>query len=63
MFPTKSLGKINHCKVVEINKEADIYDFEWTFGGRNLRFPRSWILMPLRIFNFTLRKFKNLLKS
>jgi hypothetical protein len=59
-IPTKSLGKIIHLKIVETNNEADIYDFEWTFGGRNLRFPRSWMLIPVRIFYFTLRKFKKL---
>ena len=47
--------KIIHPKIIQINKDADIYDFEWTFGGRNSRFPRSWILLPKRIFYF----FKN----
>ncbi len=50
--------KIIHPKIIQINKEADIYDFEWTFGGRDLRFPRSWILLPGRIFNFIFKKFK-----
>ena len=61
-IPTKPLSKIIHPKIIEINNEADIYDFEWTFGGRNLRFPRSWTLMPSKIFYFALRKINQLIK-
>ncbi len=55
-IPTKSLGNIVHPKIIEINYDADKHDFEWTFCGRNLRFPRSWILMPKRILHFALKK-------
>ena len=61
-IPTKPLGKIIHSKIIEVNNEADIYDFEWTFGGRNLRFPRSWIYMPSKIFYFALRKINKIIK-
>jgi hypothetical protein len=53
----KELGKIVHPSIIEINVDADIYDFEWTFGGRNLRFPRNLLLLPIKIFNFISKKF------
>jgi hypothetical protein len=61
-IPTKPLGKITHPDIIEINVDADIYDFEWTFGGRNFRFPRNFLLLPIKIFNFILRKFYKFLK-
>ena len=60
-IPTKPLGRIIHSNIIDKNNEADIYDFEWTFGGRNLKFPRSWMLMPSRIFYFVLRKINQLI--
>ena len=59
---TQSLGKIIHPKLIEINYDADKYDFEWTFGGRNLRFPRILLSIPKRAFNFFIRKLKKILK-
>ena len=53
---TKSIGKINHPETIEINCDADFYDFEWTFGGRNLRFPRNLFFLPKKVFFFILRK-------
>lgn len=61
-IPTKSLGNIVHPKIIEINYDADKYDFKWTFGGRNLKFPRSWIIMQKRILYFILRKISQSIK-
>jgi hypothetical protein len=60
--PTHSLGELVHPQLVEINLEADIYDFNSTFGGRNLRFPRSWLLFPKRVLFFVFRKIIKFLK-
>ena len=59
---TKSIGKIDHPEIIEINRDADFYDFEWTFGGRDLRFPRNLFILPKRIFKFILRKFNKMIK-
>jgi hypothetical protein len=48
----QSLGKIIHPKLIEINYDADKYDFEWTFGGRNLKFPIILLSISKRVFNF-----------
>jgi len=61
-IPTRSLGKIEHPKIIEVNYEADAYDFEWTFGGRDLRFPRRWLIFPRRVFYFVLRKISQIIK-
>jgi hypothetical protein len=61
-LPSKDLGEINHPKIIEIDHDADFYDFELTFGGRNLRFPRSWLIFPRRVFYFVLRKISQMIK-
>ena len=60
--PTKSIDKLIHPKIIKINHNADKYDFEWTFGGRNLRYPRILLTIPKKAFNFFIRKIKKLLK-
>jgi len=52
----KPLGKLIHPKSVEIDVEADLFNFNWHYGGRNLRFPRIWLIFPLRVLFFTYRK-------
>lgn len=59
---TQSLGKIIHPKLIEINYDADKYDFEYTYNGRNLRFPRNWIIAPKRIVYFFFKKIYKLIK-
>ena len=63
IIPSLPLEKVIHPKIIQINNDADIFDFEWTFGGRDLRFPRSWILLPKRIFYFALRNIKHSIKT
>ena len=55
-IPTQSLGKIIHPKLIEINYDADKYEFEYIFNGKNLKFPRSLIVMLKKILYFILRK-------
>lgn len=55
-IPTKSIHKLIHPKKILINHHADNYDFDWTFGGRNLRFPRNLLILPKKIFYLILRK-------
>jgi len=43
-----SLGEILHPSEVHRDIAADRFDFDWQFGGRNLRWPRSVIIMFLR---------------
>jgi len=59
---TKSLGQIIHPSIIESNTDADNYDFEWTFGGRNLKFPRNLLFLPFRTFNYILRNIYKFLK-
>lgn len=53
-----NIGKLIHLKNVERNIEADIYTFNNAFGGKNLRFPLSWILFPYRVLNYFFRNIK-----
>jgi hypothetical protein len=57
------LEKVIHPKIIQINKDADIYDFDWEFGGRYLKFPRRWILLPKKIFYFALKNIKHSIKT
>jgi hypothetical protein len=55
-LPTKKLENIIiHPKNIELDAEADIYDFNFTRGAENLYFPRSWILLLKRIMHLILK--------
>ena len=43
--------------------DTDLFNFNWHYGGRNLRFPRRWLIFPLRVLRFTYRKINQLLKN
>jgi len=58
-IPTSRLGHISHPVQIERNEVADRYVFDHTFGGRNLRFPRSFFLLPRRMAAFIYRKIKH----
>jgi hypothetical protein len=62
-LPTQSLGRITHPKLVKRDDKADQWVFEYNFGGRDLRFPRSWFLFPRRAIGFAYRKLKGLIPS
>lgn len=62
-IPIESLGKLTHPKSVEIDIEADLFNFNWHFNGRDLRFPRSWLIFPKRVLRFACRKINQLLKD
>ena len=59
----KPLGKLIHPKSVEIDVEADLYNFNYHFGGGDLRFPRSWLIFPKRALRYACRKINQLLKD
>ena len=62
-LPVQSLGVITHPLEVAHDRVADEWAFDHHFGGRNLRFPRSWIIFPRRLAGFFFRKFKSLLSD
>jgi hypothetical protein len=55
---TQAIGLLTHPTRVEQDKNADQWVFDNHFGGRNLRFPRSWIVFPGRVLRFAYRKFQ-----
>jgi hypothetical protein len=57
---TQSLNSIVHPKSVKVDLDADIYDFHWTFGGKNLKFPGSWIILPFRVYKFIFKFVKKI---
>jgi len=54
---TQELGELTHPKVIEADTAADRYVFDYTFGGRSLRFPRSLLRVPRRIAGNVYRRF------
>lgn len=46
---TEKLGTLKHPKIIKRNVEADTYDFNHSFEGLNLRFPRN-LLIKIKIF-------------
>ena len=61
--PVQPLGCIVHPSEIAHEKNADEWAFDHHFGGKNLRFPRSWILFPRRLVGFLFRRAKGLLKA
>jgi hypothetical protein len=60
-LPTYSLGSIVHPVLIAQDSEADRLVFDFRFGGRDLRFPWSWLLFPRRFAGFCHRKIKSLI--
>jgi hypothetical protein len=56
-MPTRPLGELTHPEVIEADSAADRYVFDYTFGGRHLRFPRSLLRIPRRIAGTMYRRF------
>jgi glycine C-acetyltransferase len=57
-LPTSTIGELSHPQNIKRNNEADLYAFNHHFGGQNLRFSMSKLLMPQRIARFVYRKLK-----
>jgi|MDSV01.1.fsa_nt_gb hypothetical protein len=51
-----SIDKLTHPTKIEVNFEADNYDFNNNFIDKNLLFPRNIISFPKRLKNFIVRK-------
>ena len=59
-IPSKEIGILKHPKMVMRNIEADKWTFDHHYGGKNLRFPYSWIIFPNRVLRYFYRKLKKL---
>ncbi len=62
-IPTKEIGTIKHPSSINVDYEADRWTFDHHYGGKNLRFPHSWIVFPVRLLRYLYRKFKAFKKS
>lgn len=60
--PSKTLGNIIHPTSIKINLEADNYDFNWLFGGRNLTFPRNLMIFFYSRLSLIYKKIKKILR-
>jgi len=56
-----NLERLKYLKKVERDIEADIFTFNNVFGGKNLRFPLSWILFPYQVLSYFFRNIKGML--
>jgi len=55
---TAALGEIIHPEKVVQDRAADRYAFDHVFGGKNQRFPRALLCLPLRVAGFLYRRLK-----
>lgn len=62
-FPVQPLGDVEHPYEITYDKNADEWVFDDHFGGRNMRFPRSWILLPRRSAGSLFRMLKGVFSS
>jgi hypothetical protein len=56
--PIKALGKITHPTNIRHDREADIYTFDYHYGGRWQRFPLKILHLPRRIIGFLYRNIR-----
>jgi len=56
---TESLGPLVHPLEILLDRNADLYVFDFKFGGQDLKFPRYLILLPYRI----IRKIYRIMKA
>jgi len=54
-MPTRKLGVLKHPKIIHRNLEADLWTFDYHFGGKNLRFPYNFIIFPSRLLSYIIR--------
>ena len=55
-LPTKDIGIIKNPKNIIRDIEADTWTFDYHFQGKYLRFPFNLINIPIRVYNFFLKK-------
>lgn len=55
-LPVAALPEIVHPRIVRQNKEADAYIFEYTLGGRWLRWPWIWFRLPRCVLGWLKRQ-------
>jgi len=62
-MPTTKLGVLKHPKKIQRNIEADLWTFNYHFGGKNLRFPNNLILFPYRLLGYVVRSIAKIYKK
>lgn len=55
-LPVKNIGDLRHPTSIHRNVEADNWIFNYHYGGKNLRFPLSWLIFPKRVFKYLISK-------
>jgi hypothetical protein len=58
---TESIGKLCHPSLIEQDLDADKYVFNYTFGGKSLRFPQLFLRLPWRVLSSLYQPFKKVL--
>ena len=57
-LPSKEIGILKHPNIVKRNIDADKWTFDYHYGGINSRFPYSWLIFPVRVLRYLIRKFE-----
>ena len=57
-LPTEPIGKLIHPKIIEQDRDKDLYVFNENFDGRHLRMPGLLFSFPRRTYRFILSKIK-----
>jgi hypothetical protein len=55
-LPVKNIRDLRHPKSIHRNVEADNWTFNHHYGGKNLRFPFSWLIFPKRVSKYLISK-------
>ncbi len=59
----KLRNPLTHPETIKLDQEADIYDFNYTFGGKKMRFPNNLIEFPRRVIVFFIRLLKKFIQK
>jgi hypothetical protein len=60
-LPVNNIGDLKYPKKFQRNIEADNLTFNYHYGGKNLRFPFSWIIFPKRVLKYLISKVKTMI--
>lgn len=59
-LPINNIGDLKYPKNIQRNIEADNWTFNYHYGGKNLRFPFSWIIFPKRVLKYLISKVRTI---
>lgn len=59
-LPINNIGDLKYPKNIQRNIEADNWTFNYHYGGKNLRFPFSWIIFPKRVLKYLIFKVRTI---